>query len=61
MEYLNYWEHADLPDGRKFRQLELLKNQATNLSVKAAGLNLKAMAIKISRKIATAKLLMQNM
>ena len=30
-------------------------------AVKAAGLNLRAMAIKISRKIATAKLLMQNM
>ena len=41
MEYLNYRELADLPDGRKFRQLEIIKNQATNLSVKATGLNLK--------------------
>ena len=39
---MNYREVADLPNGRKFRQLKIMKNQATNLSVKATGLNLKA-------------------
>ena len=55
---MNYRQLNDLPDGRTFRQLDLINHQTTILSVKGAGPDAKAAksaAIKY-----TMKLLAQN-
>ena len=55
---MNYRELADLPDGRKYWQLEIIKNQATILSVKEASPNVKD--AKSAAIIYAVKLLRQN-